>query len=434
MPLLDIEKLTFGGAGLGRIDGKACFVPYTAPGDKAEIELSTEKKSYTTGILKGLQHSSSLRVPPVCPVFGSCGGCNWQHIEYAAQCSWKERIFAETVWRMARIDGDIIKPLLSAGKAFNYRQRIQLKLYNHKGGLHVGFYRNGSHYVVDIDGNCPIATDCLNRAISGLKSVVALSSEPGMIPQIDLAAGEDGSVVALFHYIGNSPETFAGYLLGQRGQLPGINAAFMQTGRKNSLKKLFGSGQLSYTLPDISGRNIELAYSIDTFSQINFSQNRVLAALFIELFLKIAPRRVLDIYCGNGNLSLPIAASSVDIVGIEASEKSVALARENAAQAGFNNVQFFSGDAENCFDNLAASGQKFDLLILDPPRSGAHNLVKKLSQVGPSYVVYVSCDPVTLARDLALLQKKGFRVANIQPVDMFPQTYHVESITLLELC
>jgi 23S rRNA (uracil1939-C5)-methyltransferase len=189
---------------------------------------------------------------------------------------------------------------------------------------------------------------------------------------------------------------------------------------------------LRYSLPDSRGRNIKFEYSIDTFSQVNFGQNRVLSAYFLKSLSAISAKRILDIYCGNGNFSLQAATSAAEVIGIEASEKSVALARQNALSAGIDNARFFSGDAERSFNALAVSGNKFDLLILDPPRSGAQNLAKKLCQVDPSYVIYVSCDPVTLARDLATLQKTGFRVNHIQPVDMFPQTYHIESIALLE--
>ncbi len=432
MAILNINKLAFGGAGFGHIDGKACFVPYTAPGDTAEIELISDKKSYSIGRLIELKSFSTLRQPPACPFFADCGGCSWQHIDYEAQCRWKDEIFTETMWRIARIEADRVSSIQSAQEVFFYRQRVQLKIHYANGRLSIGFFRSGTHYVVDIMGRCLIASRFLNSAIPEIRTIINASPEPDRIPQVDLAAGEDGSIAALFHYIGSSPDKFSRYLQLHDSRLSAITSIFMQSGRKNSFRCIFGNEMLKYSLPDMRGRTVELKYSVDTFSQINFSQNRSLLHHLQGVVTKIAPKKVLDIYCGNGNFSLPIASESVAVVGIEASEKSVAIARDNAKGAGVANATFHSGDAVKHFDSLSAAREKFDLLILDPPRVGAQEIVKKISQIDPSNIIYISCDPVTLARDLATLKKSGFRVNSIQPVDMFPQTYHIESITWLE--
>jgi 23S rRNA (uracil1939-C5)-methyltransferase len=432
MPLIDIEKLAFGGSGFGRIDGKACFVPYTAPGDIAEISIAKDKSSFSEGVLKDLKKSSEFRTSPPCPVFGTCGGCDWQHIAYDEQCRQKELIFAETLWRIARVEASRIKPIHKAPSPFGYRQRIQLKVNATGGKLSVGFYRSGSHYVVDIPDRCEIAAPALNRALPEVRALVASCGEPQNVPQIDLVASSDDQASAIIHYIGDDKDRFSRYLDEAGKSLHIVRSLSLQTGRKSSLTNIFGADMVGYTVPCSNGGELELCFSPDSFSQVNSVQNRSIVSSVIDFCSVSGARSILDLYCGNGNFSLPVAGIAERIVGFEAYEKSVSFANYNAECNGITNAGYFCRDAAEGVDEIIGSGGLFDMVIIDPPRSGAREIVSKLARIASPHVIYISCDPPTLSRDLATLKKSGFEVVSVQPVDMFPQTYHLESITLLK--
>lgn len=432
MPCVQIEKMAFGGAGFGRIDGKACFVPYTAPGDLAEISIVKSKSSYAEGSLTTLLLPSTSRVQPVCPVFGRCGGCNWQHISYEEQCVQKESILAEIMWRTARVPREVIKPAIRSGNEFAYRQRIQLKVNFTGGKLSLGFFKAGSHFVVDLPGTCAIAAESINSAISEIRKILTSATDQDKVPQVDLVAGSDSSIVALFHHIGGDPAGFADHLLSHEKKLQHLSGASVQTGRKDTIKFVFGPELMSYTIPSPDGKELDLSYSPDGFSQVNFAQNRRLVESVTSYCTSIRISSVLDLFCGNGNFSLPVAALAGRVHGLEAFDRSISLARANAANNGISNVSFSCEDATAGLEKLADRSETFDLVMLDPPRSGADQTVKVLHRLKPQYLIYISCDPPTLGRDLSILLKNGFRIDHIQPVDMFPQTYHLENAVFLE--
>lgn len=432
MVQLHIDKLAFGGSGFGRVDGKACFVPYAAPGDTADVTITKNKSSYLEGVIQRIESPADCRVTPVCKVFGTCGGCNWQHVSYEMQCRQKEMIFAETMWRMARIEKEKILPLRAASDSLAYRQRIQLKIHCDNDRVSIGFFKPGSHYVVDLPEGCAIARPELNLAAGELRTVLSVSPESGMVPQVDLSAGEDGKVTALFHYIGHDAEEMHGYLAGLQRELNHISAIFLQMGRKAVIKSVFGAELMEYTLACANARELTLSYSAESFSQVNFSQNRCMVDTVLAWSTGRSLNAVLDLFCGNGNFSLPLSASANTVLGMESFARSIELARHNARQNGINNVRFICEDSAAGVTRLAMERETFDLVLLDPPRSGADSVVRNLHKLRPEWLIYVSCDPPTLGRDLALLQKSGFRVESIQPVDMFPQTYHLESVTFLQ--
>jgi len=432
MPAITIDRLAFGGAGFGRIDGKACFVPYTAPGDEAEISITKNKSSYSDGILEKIISPAGCRVQPVCPVFGSCGGCNWQHIAYEEQCLQKEQIFADILWRAARLEATKIAPLLRADSPFAYRQRIQLKVNYVAGRLSVGFHRSGSHSVVDIPDCCPIAMPALNAAIAEVRNLILCTDEPGHVSQVDLIASPAGQVAAIFHYSGNDRERFACRLAEDGRNQASLHGLSLKSGRKSSLQHISGPEMMFYRLPSCKGDDLEIHYSPDGFSQVNLSGNRAIVAALIDFCATVKPESILDLFCGNGNFSLPLARNAGKVTGLESYEKSVLLGGFNARHNGIDNVHYSCKDSAAGLEQLADAGEYFDLVVIDPPRSGAADVSRKLYRSKASHVIYISCDPPTLARDINILQESGYRVLHVQPVDMFPQTYHLESITFLQ--
>jgi 23S rRNA (uracil1939-C5)-methyltransferase len=431
MPVIEIERLAFGGSGFGHIDGKACFVPMTAPGDIAEVNITKDKKSFSVGELLFLRHSSEKRVVPPCKVFGLCGGCNWQHIDYGEQCREKEQILREILWRSARVEGNKIKPIIPSDSPFYYRNRVQLKVNLTDGNLSLGFYRSGSHYVIDVQEGCCIAREEINLVIPEVRALILNSPEPDRIPQVDISVSFNGGVTALFHYIGHQANLMESYLLSQEKLLSNIKSLYIQTGRKETLRKIQGDDYLNYQI-SLNGKVFQFDYTADSFSQVNFKQNQEMVRLVYDTCLSLKPRKLLDLYCGNGNFSIPLASIVDEIRGIESFDKSIMLAKQNVEKNKISNAVYLCEDAVKGIKTLVKGQEKFDLVILDPPRTGALELIKHINLVKPEKIIYISCNPPTLGRDLSILIKSGFVLNSIQPFDMFPHTYHIETVTILE--
>jgi 23S rRNA (uracil1939-C5)-methyltransferase len=433
--LLKVEKLAFGGAGFGRVDGKACFVPFTAPGDLARIRITSEKSSFIKGELIELETASSTRVTQSCPIFGSCGGCNWRHISYAEQLTQKQDIFTEIMWRSGRVPAERILPIAAAPTVDGYRSRVQLKFCFVAGELHSGFFRAGSHDIVDLPDECAIAQAALNKIIAELRTIVPYTPDLARIPQIDLTVGDDEQAIAVLHYVGNRHAEIATFFKERRSSFVLLQGLYLLRSRQSRPVKIFGIESLSYSIPEnhLPGApEIRLAFSKGGFSQVNYRQNLTLIRTVLDWAGLTGQERVLDLYCGNGNFSVPLARYASEIFGIEESAASINDARLNCLANGVVNAAFLCCDAARGVASFAQGGNTFDVVILDPPRSGAADVVALLHQLAPKSVIYISCDPATLARDVGILKKFGYDVVQSRPVDMFPQTYHLESVTLLK--
>ncbi|HEX9078523.1 MAG TPA: class I SAM-dependent RNA methyltransferase [Desulfuromonadaceae bacterium] len=427
---VSIESLAFGGSGVGRIDGKVCFVPFSCPGDEVRVRVVSEKRSYLTARIEEIVAPSPHRVAPPCPLFGSCGGCSWQHIDYPRQVEAKRLILSEAMWRGARVPADLVAETVASPLRFGYRSRVQFKLHAGAGGLHIGFYRQGSHFVEDAPRGCPVALGLVNDALRRLREVLATFPEPAAIPQINIDCAEQGAV-GIVNYIGRNPEGAAAFFDRHAQALKPLTGLYLQTGRKSTLARVWGDGRLVYTLPTGSG-TCELGFRPGGFSQVNGSQNRALLERIRDLAGFRGEERLLDLYCGNGNFSLPLAGEVGAVTGVEEYGDSIAAARDNCCRNGITNAEFIVADAGGAVRRFAAEGRRYEVVILDPPRSGAAETVRELRHLKPERIIYISCDPSTLARDCGLLAADGYRVVTAVPVDMFPQTYHVENIALLQ--
>jgi 23S rRNA (uracil1939-C5)-methyltransferase len=432
-PVAVIEKLAFGGNGVCRIDGKVCFVPFSCPGDEVRLVVTAEKRSYMTARIAELIVPSPLRTTPACPLFGSCGGCNWQHIGYPQQLQAKRQIHADALWRGGRIDSNRISDTLPSTQEYGYRSRVQFKLHAAGGRLLIGFYRTESHIVEDAPQGCPIALPAINEALLNLRRVLASFSEPAAIIQINIECGETG-VVAKVIYNGRDPAGVASFFRDHFHLLQPLTGLFLQTGRKSIMQKVCGDGYLAYALPGAASdaRATTLTFRPGSFSQVNGAQNIALLGLVRRLGSLRGDEHLLDLYCGNGNFSLPLAGSVATVTGLEGNPDSIAAALDNCRMNGVSNAEYLCGDAVEGVARLVDNGRRFDTIILDPPRSGAAELVPGLGRLKPDRIIYISCDPSTLGRDCGLLADHGYRVVESVPVDMFPQTYHLESVTLLQ--
>jgi len=429
---LVIERLALGGNGVGRIDGKVCFVPFSAPGDCLKVQVVREHRSYCEAELLEVCEPSDMRVEPRCPVFGQCGGCDWQHISYAEQCRAKQHILSETLQRVARFSKPAVAETVTSELPYGYRARAQFKLFSTPSGLKAGFYRRGSHDVIDLPEGCPVVTPAINTAIAALRTVLQKLPDVSRVTQVILEEGQAG-VVAVIQYSGANQDQLI-RSLGQHQDQFGLAGLFLQNGRKDFLQPVFGSGHLTYQVPwcGPGEGSARLGYEIGGFSQVNRNQNSAMIKLVCDYARQEAGQRLLDLYCGNGNLSLPLSGTVQQLLGIEGFVHSIASAVDNARQLHVNNSTFKCSDAALELAELIRQQAQFDLVLLDPPRAGAVDVVRQLATLGPQRIMYVSCDPATLARDLALLSAEaGYKLIEATPLDMFPQTGHLETVALL---
>jgi len=420
-----IETLAFGGRGIGHLDGKAVFVPLTAPGDLVRCRLTRDKLRYAEAQLEKLLSPGPDRCPPHCPVFGQCGGCQWQHLSYPAQVSWKQRILHEILIRQAGLESVELAEFAASADPFNYRSRVQLKVHAAPNGVAVGFFRTGSHFVIDIE-QCPIADPRLNQLIPWIRELVSAAPRPDRIPQVDAGVGDDGALRLVVHLAADFPRTWhrqVTHLAEQAGY-----ALFLQQGRKQTLERLAGDPNLQVW---VDNPRLTLSYGPGGFAQVHAEQNRRLVAEVLKAARLTGSERVLDLYCGMGNFSLPLARHCYSLLGIEDYAPSIAMARENASRNNITNASFHARPAESIAEGQPPDGP-IDLVLLDPPRSGAAALIKPLLELLPKTILYLSCDPMTQARDLRPLLHGGYRLRYARGFDLFPQTYHIESFVVLD--
>ncbi len=418
--VVNITGLAFGGSGVGRIGGKVVFVPYTAPGDEARIRITSEKKAFSEGELIELLKASDLRQEPSCEYFGECGGCGLQHIRYPRQVEWKEKILVETLKRIGKVALPPLDPPVPSPKEFSYRTRARF----HMDGWKLGFYEHGSHRVVDIEA-CPLLEPALNEALSGIrKAFREAGAGPSPFSSLEIGlSGKDNKAVALFAVSpGLKPSSDLAPALNKVTALKGYEILRPKEKVERNL-----------LLYDAGGLNFKA--NIRVFSQINLYQNENLIKKVIEYAGLTGKERVLDLFSGVGNLSLPMAASSKEITGVESNGEAVMLARENASLNSITSARFMRGEAHKWLrENIKTlEKERPHVVVLDPPRGGDPETVRVLSVLKPEKIVYVSCSPPTLARDISLLTGSGYRLFRAGLFDMFPQTYHIESIAGLEL-
>ncbi|MEA3466299.1 MAG: 23S rRNA (uracil(1939)-C(5))-methyltransferase RlmD [Thermodesulfobacteriota bacterium] len=420
---LEITTLTHGGDGLGHLDGKAVFVSGTVPGDHVRCRLVVEKKRYAKGQLLEVLTPSPMRIKPPCNHFDDCGGCDWQQLSYADQCNWKERLFRENCLHQLSPDPAVIKPLLVSPQPLGYRSRVQFKCRTTSSGFKLGFYRRGSHTVVDLI-SCHVVDPKINILMPQLRQLFDDSPYANQIQQIDVAVGDSGSPRVIVHINSGQVGNFCEWLAEHVDYLP--VALFVRGDRCARLQQIKGERDVYLEVDDPA---IMLAYAPGGFAQINLQQNRVLVELVKRSAAVGVDDTVLDLYCGMGNFALPLAGLAKRVIGVEGYVPSIELAKSNAAKNGIENSAFYAESVEKF---ILSVQEQVDVVILDPPRAGAKEAVLPLMKLQPRRIVYVSCDQHTLMRDLKVLLEGCYQLRSIQPIDMFPQTAHTEVLAVLD--
>ncbi len=422
---ITIDRLSYGAAGVGRTEGKVVFVPGTVPGDEVEVAIDEEKKSYARGHVTTVVSASPHRRIPPCPYVTQCGGCPWQHIAYAEQLKAKEATVREQLQRIGGIPDPPVLPILSAPSEWHYRHRIRLRVDTH---ARLGFSPPQSHDLVEI-GACLIAGETSALQLSMAREwVTALHTSLSHVEIVSHGQVKDANLCVL---MGESDGMF-------RQSDDAVCTQFLRTHPTVSGLFLSGHGwRRTWGNPavtcDLGVDGLSLQVSRGTFTQVNPAGNQALITTLLQLGGFQKEQRVIELYCGAGNFSLPVARRVSSLVGIESVYDAVVDARANAARVGIENVQFLHTLARDGVQQLLRDGTRSDVIVLDPPRIGAADVIDELPRFAAPVIAYVSCDPTTLARDVRLLQRSGYRLQVAQPIDLFPQTYHVETIAICVL-
>ncbi len=421
---LQITSLDHLGAGIAQHQGKVVFIPGALPGETVTAQLTEQKKQYARGKLLKVERASDARIKPECPHFARCGGCDLQHMDVAAQRTAKAEALGNM---MSRAWGQEFKveDILS-GSAWHYRRRARLATWYDKQSkqLELGFRQEASSKVVAIDA-CPVLAEPLSELISPLHSLLNKLKLKSTLGHVELIEVESGRYVvirvtkAISEKDGAALEAFA-------AEHSVIVLLADNEGHCYDLKGEEAS--VAYQLDEL-----ELAFKPGNFIQVNGEINRLMVERAVAWLAPQSDERVLDLFCGVGNFSLPLARTGAQVVGVEGVPEMVEQARGNATKAGMDNVEFFHGDLSADLSAEPWLG-KIDKLLLDPARAGAFESLQWLSKMKPASLVYVSCNPSSLARDSKVLQEKGYRLAQLALVDMFPQTHHIEAMALFERC
>jgi len=430
MQTLFIESLDQEGRGVARRDGKAVFVEGALPGETVTASVYRKKPSYELATLGAVVKESASRVAPRCRFFGLCGGCSLQHLDARAQVAVKQRVLEDSLWHIGRVRPEQMLPAIH-GPAWGYRHRARFTVRHvpKKGGALVGFHEKKSSYVADMD-SCEVMPQRMSALIRPLRDLVSMLSIRSRLPQIEVALGAEADVLVLRVLEPLLPPDVQS--LREFADRHGVRL-YLQPGGPDSAGPLSAADatNLYYALPEF---DLRIYFAPTDFTQVNHAVNGVLVRRALALLDPQPGERVADLFCGVGNFTLAIARRGAAVVGVEGSAELVQCATRNAEANGLAAAaSFIERDLYRVAGDPLAGLGRFDRMLIDPPRDGAIELVKSLPEEGPQRLVYVSCNPGTLARDAAVLtQTKGYRLSAAGVVNMFPHTSHVESIALFE--
>jgi 23S rRNA (uracil1939-C5)-methyltransferase len=423
-----IDDLSHDGRGVAHVDGKTVFVADALPGELVRARLARRHRHFDEARAEEILEASADRVAPRCPRYGVCGGCALQHLAPAAQIAAKQNVLAQNFARIGHVEpARWLEPLTADAWAYRRRARLSVKHVAKKGRTLVGFRERDPRFVADL-AHCDVLDPALGERLGELGAMLNTLNAAASIPQIEFSAGDEARVLVF-----RNLQPLSG---ADRGRLVAFGrehdfAVMLQPGGTDSVQPLWPEHvDLRYALPEYG---LELAFRPLDFVQVNARLNRRMIDHALALLAPDPGDRVLDLFCGLGNFSLPIARRAASVSGVEGDAGLIERARANAASNGIANAEFHLGDLAGDVRGSAWARAEWDLMMLDPPRSGADELLKQLPGKSVRRVVYVSCHPASLARDAGtLVREHGFRLDAAGVMDMFPHTAHVESIALFD--
>ena len=425
---VDITDLSHDGRGVAHVDGKALFVAGALPGERVSLRALTRHRHFDEAKVESVLKASPDRIEPRCIHFGVCGGCALQHLAPAAQIAAKQRVLAENFERIGKVAPERwLDPLTSEPWGYRRKGRLSVKWVAKKDKALVGFREDNPRFVADLS-ICHTLLPEVGHRIAAIGELVGSLDAKRDIAQIEIAAG-DATVALVFRHLQPLSDEDIARLkaFAQQHDL----AILLQPGGPDSVRALWPETiALSFRIPD---SNVDIAFKPLDFVQVNAGMNRLMIAHALALLDPQPEDRVLDLFCGLGNFTLPLARRVGSVVGVEGDAGLVARARENAAANGITNAEFFAADLAADQRGAPWAVRDYDKLLFDPPRSGAAAMLEYLPRKKTQRIVYVSCHPGSLARDAGtLVQQHGFRLVAAGVMDMFPHTAHVESIALFE--
>jgi 23S rRNA (uracil1939-C5)-methyltransferase len=423
-----IESIDHEGVGVAHVDGKVTFIDGGVTGERVEFTRRRSRGNFDLGTVTQVLRESSLRVTPRCRYFGTCGGCAMQHVEPSAQVAAKQRVLEDNLGRLGKVTPGLMLPPVS-GPAWRYRTRARLSVHYvaKKGGVLVGFHERRSSFVADVL-SCEVLPPHVSKLIPELREMFTSMTLRDRLPQLEVAVGESVTVFVLRN-LEPIPEEDAAKLrdfADRHGIQWWLQPKGPDTAHPFHPRE---APALEYRLPEFG---VTLGFSPTDFTQVNAGVNRVLVKRAVDMLDPRAGERVGDLFCGLGNFTLALASRGAEVIGMEGAPGLIARAQRNAVANGLaDRAHFLAHDLYKDAAGALARLGPVDKLLIDPPRDGALEICKQLSEPGPSRIVYVSCSPSTLARDAGVLVNvKGYRLAAAGVVNMFPHTGHVESVAL----
>ncbi|MED3510585.1 MULTISPECIES: 23S rRNA (uracil(1939)-C(5))-methyltransferase RlmD [Bacillus amyloliquefaciens group] len=439
------EDLTHEGAGVAKVQGFPIFVPNALPEEKAQIKVTRVKKGFAFGRLIELKEESPHRTDAPCPIYKQCGGCQLQHMTYEGQLLFKQKQVKDVLERIGKLDlsNVTVHPTLGMEDPWNYRNKAQVPVGEREGGLVAGFYQQRSHDIIDMSA-CLIQQSKNDEAVQAVKDICtsygvkAYNEErhKGWLRHIMVRYGVvTGEMMIVFITRTSDFPHKAKIIEDITAQFPHVKS-IVQNINPNKTNVIFGNETNviwgEEYIYDLIG-DVKFAISARSFYQVNPEQTKVLYDKALEYAELQGEETVIDAYCGIGTISLFLAKQAKKVYGVEIVPEAIEDAKRNAELNGITNAEFAVGEAETVIPKWYEEGITADTLVVDPPRKGCDEaLLRTIIDMKPKRVVYVSCNPGTLARDLRVLEDGGYQTLEVQPVDMFPHTNHVECVAVLE--
>ena len=433
---LDITQLDHLGAGIAQHQGKVVFVPGALPGERATVQLVEQKKSYAKAKLIKIDTPSTRRINPHCPHYVQCGGCDLQHMDYQAQHDHKQTALVDLITKLSSAetvtDNLVATPIVD--NAWHYRRRARLATVFDKNTqrLQLGFRAANSNKIVEIN-QCPVLAEPLSELITPLAVNLNQLKAKASLGHVELTQADNGRF-AVLRITKTLPNSDLRWLSGFAEKYQLTMLLQDDVGQLTQLYPALPSNESDATLPFylLADNSVRCSFTPGNFVQVNGVINHAMVEQAVAWLDPQSGERILDLFCGVGNFSLPLAKKAAQVIAVEGVVEMVEQAKQNALDNQLTNVSFYHADLSADLSEQTWLG-KIDKLLLDPARAGAYESLQWLQKMQPKKVVYVSCNPASLARDSSVLLANGYRIAKVGLVDMFPQTHHIEAMVLFEL-
>lgn len=413
--------MVYGGKGIARYNDLTLFISGVLPDEKVQVAIKNKKRGIVKAELIKVITTSPDRVAPPCNGEEECTGAPWTHISYPAQLRLKQEILLETLKKIGKIEPREVLPIIPSPDTEHYRLRVQFNVRYQDTRPMMGFFREGTHHLIETK-NGFLLHPLINKTLDAIRNIA------GQLPplkEIHVNASPDGEIIILFFINSEVPPSLANIFEALKKEVNEIAGVISYAGRKKW--EVLGKNYIKLRLNDITYQSTE-----GNFFQVNWRQNKNMTDSLLDLAGLKGDEIILDLYCGLGNFSLPLAKRAERVIGIESGYSAIEDAKKNAEANGIQNVEFICDDVRKGLKMLLEKKEKADLIVLDPPRAGAtKKIIERIIALSPAKALYVSCNPTTMARDIEMMQRGGYILNRLQPIDMFPHTYHIESIAEL---